>query len=103
MWCLKAVKDQVSLSICPCTEEKEHLLEEMILEEEILPMAAQVIQGMEESETPHQRRQGSTRRIIQDSLEVAHTELATMLAVHWAGPITKVGATPTIASVESQC
>ena len=75
---LKTVKDQVGLSICPRTEEKERLLE-MILEEET-PMAAQVIQGMEESETLTKEDRPLVGELF-DSLEVAHTELATVCSV----------------------
>ena len=39
---LKVVKDQCSLAICPCTEEREHLLEEIIPEEDI-PSVSDVI------------------------------------------------------------
>ena len=72
---LKAVKDQVGLSICPHTEEKEHLVEEMIPKEEI-PSVVQVIQGMEELDTLMKEDRALLGELF-DSLEVAHTELAT--------------------------
>ena len=71
---LRAVKDPSSLAICPCTEEREHMLEEMVPREEI-PMVSDVIQNIKESDILTEGDKALLGELF-DSLEVAHKQLA---------------------------
>ena len=76
---LKAVKDQCGLTLCPRTEDRECLLEKMILEEDI-PSVSDVIQGMEELDTLTEGDRTLLGELF-DFLEIAHTELTTAYSI----------------------
>ena len=70
----KAIKDKVSLSICPMTKEKEQLLENLIPNEDI-PSAAQVLNTLENPDDIIDEHRALIAKVF-ESLEVAHSDLA---------------------------
>ena len=74
----RAIKDKVGLCICPPTEEKERTLECLIPDQEI-PQAAQVLEMMEDADELTKEDRGLFRE-LSDSLEVAHSDLASAVA-----------------------
>ena len=70
----KTIKDKVGLSICPLTEEKERLLENLIPDEDI-PSAAQVLNTLENPNDITEEDRALIGKLF-ESLEVAHSELA---------------------------
>ena len=70
----KAIKDKVGLSICPCIDENEQLLENLVPDEDI-PAAAQVLQTIENPDDVTEEDRSLIGDLF-DSLAVAHSELA---------------------------
>ena len=77
----KAIKDKVGLSICPHTEQKEQMLE-CLLPDEDVPLAAQVLETMEDPEDMTKEDRILITELF-ESLEVAHshTELASACSI----------------------
>ena len=70
----KAIKDKVSLSICPHTDQKERMLESLFPDEDI-PSADQVLETLEDPEDMTKEDRTLIAELF-ESLEVAHSELA---------------------------
>ena len=75
----RAIKDKVSLSICPPTEQKEQMLE-CLLPDEDVPSAAQVLETMEDPEDMTKEDRILITELF-ESLEVAHSELASACSI----------------------
>ena len=71
---MKVIKDKVGLSICPMTEEKEQLLENLIPDKDI-PSAAQVLNTLENPKDITEEDKALIAEVF-ESLDVAHWELA---------------------------
>ena len=75
----RAIKDKVSLCICPPTEEKKRTLECLIRDQEI-PPAVQVLEKLDDADELTKEDRGLIRELF-ESLEVAHSELASACSI----------------------
>ena len=75
----RSMKDKVGLCICPPTEERDRTLECLIPDQEV-PQAAKVLEKIEEADKLTREDRDLIRELF-DSLEMAHSELASACSV----------------------
>ena len=83
----RSVKDKVGLCICPLSEESEKTLECLIPDHEV-PQTVKVLEKIEEDSKLMQEERDLIRELF-DSLETAHSELASACSVlsHLSGTL----------------
>ena len=75
----RSSKDKVSLCIWPPTEENERTVESLIPDQDI-PMVAQVLEKLDDADELTKEDRGLIRELF-ESLEVAHSELASAYSI----------------------
>ena len=70
----QAIKDKVSLSICPPTEEKEQMLECLLPDKDVPIGSSEVLEAMEDPEDMTKEDQRILITELFELLEVAHIQ-----------------------------